>query len=339
MCRRLLAVSTLLLTLSQGALAWDYEGHRTVNLLALSSLPSDFPAFVQNREARERIAFLAGEPDRWRNVPDLPFRHCGGPDHYLDVEDLSWTDSTLATIPEFRFVYAGQLALAKEKHPERFPSVDPAKNKDHTREFPGFLPWAIAENYGKLKSAFSYLKAYEQFGGTAVEIENARANVIYVMAVMGHYVADAAQPLHTTRFHNGWIGDNPHGYTTSKTFHALIDGDFLMKTGGFSLEALAKEEKPAHLVSKDPSDSRDPIFAAATRYIGQSNALVEPLYQLEKDGKLSPEKPQSKEGRAFLEGRILAAGEMLGSLWLTAWRDAPVDTWLQEILTKRASGR
>lgn len=336
MCRRLLVLSALLVGLARALFAWDYEGHRTVNQLALTTLPGEFPAFVQAKQAVERIAFLAGEPDRWRNVPDLPFRHAGGPDHYLDVEDLSWTDSSLTTIPEFRYVYVGQISLALEKHPERFPVLDPAKNKDHTREFPGFLPWAIAENYGRLKSSFTYLKAYEQFGGTPAEIENARANVIYSMAVLGHFVADAAQPLHTTRFHNGWFGDNPHGYTTSKTFHALIDGTFFNRTGGLNLEALRQEVKPARLVGPLADDPRDPIFAAATRYIAGSNALVEPLYQLEKDGKLSPESPLSRDGRKFLEARLVTAAEMLGSLWYTAWHDAPPDTWLQEVLAKRA---
>ena len=59
--------------------AWDYEGHRTVNQLALDSLPTNFPAFVFTAAARERIAFLGGEPDRWRNTPDLTLKHCNGP--------------------------------------------------------------------------------------------------------------------------------------------------------------------------------------------------------------------------------------------------------------------
>ena len=29
------------------ALAWDYEGHRAANQLALASLPTNFPAFVR----------------------------------------------------------------------------------------------------------------------------------------------------------------------------------------------------------------------------------------------------------------------------------------------------
>jgi len=38
------------------ARAWDYEGHRLVNQLALASLPKDFPAFVSAPAAQERIA-------------------------------------------------------------------------------------------------------------------------------------------------------------------------------------------------------------------------------------------------------------------------------------------
>ena len=37
---------------------------------------------------KDRIAFLAGEPDRWRNTPDLPLKHVNGPDHYFDLEDI-----------------------------------------------------------------------------------------------------------------------------------------------------------------------------------------------------------------------------------------------------------
>src|SRR6266852_7133325 len=68
--------------------AWDYEGHRLVNQLALASLPDDYPAFVKAPAAAERVAYLAGEADRWRNTPDLALKHVNGPDHYIDLEQL-----------------------------------------------------------------------------------------------------------------------------------------------------------------------------------------------------------------------------------------------------------
>jgi hypothetical protein len=83
--KRLAASAFALLALLQIgatlALAWDYEGHRAVNQLALASLPTNFPAFVREPAAAERIAFLAGEMDRWRNTPDLPLKHYSFPDH------------------------------------------------------------------------------------------------------------------------------------------------------------------------------------------------------------------------------------------------------------------
>jgi len=61
--------------------------------------------------------------------------------------------------------------------------------------------------------------------------------------------------------------------------------------------------------------------------------LVEPLYQLEKEKKLSPDTPAA--GRAFLEGQLLKGSKMLGNLWFTAWKEAPPDRFLQSYLAKR----
>ena len=80
-------VASLLAVSVSAAIAWDYEGHRTINQLALQSLPTNYPAFVFAPEARERIAFLAGEPDRWRNSPDQTLRHFNNPDHYFDLDE------------------------------------------------------------------------------------------------------------------------------------------------------------------------------------------------------------------------------------------------------------
>ena len=86
----LAVVAVLFVLAGPSAHAWDYAGHRIVNALALASLPADFPAFVREPAAAERIAFLSGEPDRWKNDTGLPLRHENGPDHYLDFEQLEW---------------------------------------------------------------------------------------------------------------------------------------------------------------------------------------------------------------------------------------------------------
>ena len=326
-----------LLLLSPGALpAWDYEGHRIVNQLALASLPKDFPAFVQKPANTERIAFLAGEPDRWRSVPDLPIKQANGVDHYCDLEQIPDAGLIYATLPSLRYVFATQFTAGRAAHPDKFPDVDETKNQDHSREWCGFAPWAITEYFGKLRAALSYLKTFEELG-TPEEIANAQANVIYLMGVMGHYVGDGAQPLHTTIHHNGWVGANPHSYTTWPGIHGWIDGGFIGKAG-IKTAGLVGRVTPSDAISLAPrEDGRDPMFVAVLDYLLAQNQLVEPLYQLEKAGKFSHAKDEvpTPEGRAFLEKQLLVGGAELAAIWETAWKSAVPDTYLRASLLKR----
>lgn len=336
---RAACLSTLVmcLTLPVTVQAWDYAGHRMVNQVALASLPAEFPAFVREPANAERIAFLAGEPDRWRNTEDLPIKHDNSMDHYCDLEHFEEAGLDPLTVSPMRMVFALQYATGRVLNPMGYPTFDPAKNQDRTREWPtGFAPWVIAENYGKLKSAFSYLKTYEANGGTPEEIANAKANIIYVMGVMGHYVGDGAEPLHTTKHHHGWVGDNPHGYTTAYSIHSWIDGGFIAKAG-ITLADLNGRVQPAQPIAFGAvAEGRDAFFDAVMRYWIKQHEQVEPLYALEKAGEFNGETAATNvKGRAFIEGQLLEGGQMLGAIWLTAWRAAPMDTFLRTELLKR----
>jgi hypothetical protein len=311
--------------------AWDYEGHRFVNQLALASLPTNFPAFVLTPQARERIAFLAGEPDRWRNTPDLT--HYNGPDHYIDMDELPAYGIDVNKLTHFRYDFAAELAVARAMHPDKFPPIDPERNSDHTRQLVGFLPWAIMENFDKLKSGFSYLKAFEK-GGTPEEIKNAQENIIYIMGVMGHYVGDAAQPLHTTMHHHGWVGENPQHYSTDTKIHGRVDGYFReLNSAGFNdLKArIHTAELPATELNLTTGDT----FKQIITYIVNVNKEVVPLYELDKAGKLFGGGEAGAEGKAFLDKQLVLGGQMLGDFWYAAWQSAPEDTYLESSLARR----
>ncbi|MCF7688105.1 MAG: hypothetical protein K9M98_05415 [Cephaloticoccus sp.] len=330
-------IFALVTTLAAPLWAWDYTGHRMVNELALAALPADFPQFVRTPAQAERIAFLSGEPDRWRNNSDLPIKQYNSLDHYLDIEQLPDAGIDPLQVPDLRYVFVTQFASGRAAHPENFPAIDPAKNSDHTREWPGLLPWAITEYYGKLKSAFSYLKTFEQ-AGTREEIANAQANVIYLMGVMGHYVGDGAQPLHTTVHHNGWVGNNPHGYTKWPGLHSWIDGGFIAKAGIDTAQLLPRVTPTQPLDLTMRPDGRNPVFVATVNYIAAQNDLVEPLYALEQAGKFKAENiGKTTEGREFITGQLLKGGEMLSAIWLTAWRNATEDSYLAGQLAKRSA--
>jgi hypothetical protein len=321
------AAAALLFTLT--AHAWDYERHRLINDLALTTLSKDFPAFVRIPANRERILFLSGEPDRWRNNRDRALRHLNTLDHYFDLEDLAPYQIKPANLSHFRYRYVEQMANARARLKLELPEA----NSDHTKGHPGFLPWAINENYLKLVSAFSYLKVFEKMG-TEEEKANARANVIYRMGILSHYVGDASQPLHTTKHFNGWVGDNPKGYTTSKRFHSWIDGGFFKATQAPNHAALIKQLRPAALIKRpEKAPLASGHFQYALNYILAQHKKMEPLYQLDKEKKLSPETPAA--GKIFLETQLKTAAQTLADLWQTAQNEAPPDRFLQTYLAQR----
>lgn len=331
--------AALLPFFATSAMAWDYEGHRAVSQLALGILPTNFPVFVQTPAAAERIAFLSGEADRWRNVQDLPLRHANGPDHYIDVEELAKYEMNPELLPVFRYEFVAQLALFRKAHPEKF-TPEAGRNEDRTRELVGLLPWAIAEHYSKLKSGFSYLKALQEDGGTPAEIANAQENVIYVMGVMSHYLADAAQPLHTTIHHHGWTGENPQQYSTNSRIHSWIDGGYLQKVGGADLKAVKERLRPARPAAIGGREAKpEEMFQVAMTFILEQNKQVEPLYQLDKDGKLTGEGDKGRAGKAFLENQLAKSAQLLGDLWCSAWLQAPPDTFLKRQLVNRRQTR
>jgi hypothetical protein len=330
--KMLLALSAALQIALVPLRAWDYEGHRMVNQLAMASLPADFPISVRQPAVAERIAFLAGEADRWRNTQGPTFKHAHAPEHFFDLEDLEPLGLATNTVSPFRYDFLMQVRTARQKNPEKFEPIDPAKNSDHTRDLPGFLPWSINEQFLKLESAFSYLKTFQQFGGTPEEIANARENIIYVMGVMGHFPGDAAQPLHTTKHHHGWVGPNPDRYSTNQSIHSWVDGGFIRRAE-VKLEHLKPKVRPARALGMPTAGQG--VFDEAMAFIGAQFALVEKTYQLDRDGKLSPNRGDVAEGREFIGGQLLKGGQFLGDLWLTAWQSAPVDNFLKNELTRR----
>lgn len=155
------------------------------------------------------------------------------------------------------------------------------------------------------------------------------------MGVMGHFAGDAAQPLHTTRHYNGWIGENPKGYTTNRTIHAWVDGGFA-RAAGIDRTNLFAKVRPARLLWRNSSTlQQDPAFPVALAFVREQFALVETVYAAEKAGKLTAESPDAAEGRRLIEGQLLKAGQFLGDLWLSAWTLAPNDTYLQSALARR----
>ncbi|NUQ68125.1 MAG: hypothetical protein HUU18_07600 [Phycisphaerales bacterium] len=301
--------------LGVGLLAWDAPGHRAITVAALRELPADAPAFLRDAHVQAQIADLATQPDRWRGVALAQLTHINNPDHYLDVEDLEAYALTLDTLPVLRHECIRAMVLAKERAGAAFkgrpvnPATDPAK----VLEWPGFLPYAMAENFGKVRSAMQTYRILESFDDPerADQLDAARANMIAAMGILSHFVGDCAQPLHTTTHHHGWIGDNPNAYTTDRGVHAYIDG------GVVRLHDLAHADLIAGAIGEiPPVNAKDP-WPSLLDAIRRSHALVEPLYVMEKSGELRQE-----PGRVFILARLADGAATLRALYTAAWNES-----------------
>ncbi len=302
-------VSIALLTLAAPAFAWGAHGHRTITYLALDALPDDAPAWLTSDPVWSAAAYQANEPDRWRGVPSLYLAHENAPDHYIDFDLLPNFGLSAKTLPKPRAEYLRAMVISKEKHPEMAPLYNPEKDAARNKEWPGFLPYSIVEHYGKLQSSFNTIRMLESLSdpARAHQLEAARANAAFHMGQLSHFVGDGAQPLHTTKHHHGWIGDNPHNYTTDYRFHAYIDTD-VVDLHALTFDELRDRIEPLPIVNAQ--DPWDDVLA----YLHESFELVEPLYKLEKSMEIN-----GRAGEEFIAQRLARASEMLGALYWAAW--------------------
>jgi len=305
------------------AFAWDAPGHRAITRVGIERFKDKVTdsgiTWVAEEDWSIQISDLATMPDRWRNIRSPALAHLNNPDHYLDVEDLTELGLSLQTIEPLRHEFAAQLRLAREAHPGAG-RVSGPKDFSKTDAYPGFLPQAICENYAKLQSNFKTLRVLEKVNDPARrnEVQALRIAIAMSMGSLAHFVGDCAQPLHTTRHHHGWIGDNPSDFTTKKEIHAQIDAETLRKHG-LGEAAIRAQLKAAPVVENMP-DPMNP-WPAVLKQIEKSHAQVEPLYKLEKSGDL-----WKAPGSAFISERLADGAGFLGELYIAAWESsAPSD--------------
>lgn len=314
------------LVTSVPAQSWDEEGHAIVTRMAWEKLPEDMPQWLKSPQVRYRLEYLSSEPDRWRGQNNDDLDHANSPNHYIDEEDLAPYGLTLMKLPPLRREFLDLMATERALHPEKFPRYDREKDKEYTNLVPGLLPYEIAELQWKLASSWTTLKTYEQQRSLVTDemIDNARQNVIFYMGIISHFVGDGSQPLHITRHHHGWVGDNPKGYTRDRGFHAFIDG------GVIALHELTRDNMAA-LAASPREISITNYWKDINSYLMETFSQLEPIYELEKSGELKKEK-----GKEFIQERLRAGGSMLSGVWVAAYRGAVIDKFRVDRLREKA---
>lgn len=272
---------------------WGSDGHLYINSVAVQKIPESMPGFLRN--AQTYIAYLGPEPDRWRERSEFALKEAQEPDHYIDFERVSW----LREFPRGRYEF---YRLLYEKR------ADVKSDGDQfIPERVGLQPYITIEIYDRLKVAF---REYRQLKSRGDSTESAERNADFYAGWLGHYVGDGSQPLHTTVNYDGWVEPNPHGYRTERGIHAEFETEFV------SRNIRASDFSP--LVG-EPHQLADP-FHNYLEYLRVSHALVERVYQLEKEGGFKGGgSPAAKE---FTKQRLAAGCQMLLDLWFTAWLES-----------------
>ncbi|MBN2446617.1 MAG: hypothetical protein JXO22_07825 [Phycisphaerae bacterium] len=318
--RYLVSLTLTLIAAAPIANAWDANCHRMITYLALERLPNDAPTWLCSPAVHHRIAFQSNQPDRWRSWPALPLTHINDPDHYLDVEQLDQFGLSLETMPKLRREYLKALVIAKHEHPEKVDPYDAEIDPARRNEWPGFLVHSMSEQYALLQAAFNQVRILEAINDPARRQQLAQAQqiAVYHMGMLSHFVGDASQPLHTTIHYNGWVGDNPEGYTTDKTFHGYIDHG-VIEHHDIRYELLRHLRSAGHKINaEDPWDN-------LITHVRRGNEQVEPLYRLKRDGLLDQE-----DGRKLICSRLVDAADMLTSLYWAAYESsAPTEEQIE----------
>jgi hypothetical protein len=285
--------------LTQQAFGWGNEGHRAINGVAASRIPASMPAFL--KKASARLEYLGPEPDRWRNPEEFSAKNSEDPNHFIDLERLGW----MKELPRGRYAY--YRALYDRRAAMAGANADGVRPDDLLPERVGLQPYIMMEIFDRLKVAF---RDYRQMKAAHQKTEPVEQNIVFYMGWLGHYVGDAANPLHTSIQYNGWIGENPNHYTTQHGIHWTMEGPFV---------AANLEQMPFAEMVKTPEEVGNP-WTGYQKYLHDSNTLVERCYQLEKAGGFAG--AGSAESREFIRERLAAASQMLVNLWYTAWLES-----------------
>lgn len=294
MGRKTIVAPLALALIALPSLAWQDEGHVLVNQVAAEHVPDEMPEFFRN--AVDRLAYLGPEPDRWRRVSEFSLKQSQEPDHFIKLEILDVDLDILRGRYDFyRMLYQ------RRADPEARGSAHP---DSLLPEYVGLLPYMTIEGYERLKVAFRQYRELQRSGGDTELVEG---NIILYAGWLGHYVADAANPHHTSMHYNGWQGPNPEGYA-GPGIHARFEGDFV-RSAGIRAEDFSDRLRPPELL-------HDP-FADFLSLVYESQGMVEETYRIDKNGGFVG--AGTERSLEFTLQRLAAGSQMLLDLWYTAW--------------------
>src|SRR5690554_923646 len=276
----------LLLALTVLLQSWGFYAHRRINRMAVFSLPPEMIGFYKSNI--EYLTAHAVDPDKRRYAAKGE-----APRHYIDIDH-----------------YAKDGENPFEAMPRRWRDAVEKYSEDTLQAY-GIVPWHIASVTNWLTNAFK---------------EKNAKRILQLSADLGHYIADAHVPLHTTKNYNGQMTGQKgiHGLWESRIPELTADGfDYLVGRAKYiesPLEAAWKIVEESHAYV----DSVLLIEKALTR-----SFPTDQKYAFESRGQSTVKQYSRSFAMAYnnrmgnmVESRMRKAIAMVGNLWYTAWVNA-----------------
>jgi hypothetical protein len=269
---QLLIVSILLFAYPIRAHAWDAHTHMLIARLAVDALP----------ESPLRHTLEAHEADLQEDAvaPDEILRARYGKAeairHYIDLEYYG-ADPFAALKPDLAAMELEYGAGTLDKS--------------------GTLPWTIEEMAQGVQQAWR---------------KGDCAQVVVMSGYLAHYVGDATQPLHTTKYYDG--------YPQDRGMHARFEGAVDRSVG--EVEQLARPQ--VHVVEIDS------VWSAAITELRHSNPLVATTFDADRAARAETGAKKGDEfDRALMRRempmvaqQVAEASSVLASIWLYEWNQA-----------------
>ena len=310
MSRQVLALASIFLLTMANLQAWGLRGHTVANLAAVAAIPDDGPVVLRAEKAY--IGHLGAIPDTWRSPTEPYLRISEDPNHGWYTEDFDFIKEIPRSRTEFTLrVYDEYLRVSK---------TNPERAKLLNIRYTGLQAYSMMEGYERMKAG---MRLYRRAGGLYAAISPLYKNsedvreyfardVAFYMGWLGHYIADAAMPLHNSKHHDGWVGANPHGYTRETEIHGRFESAYVDLIG-------ATEEDARPYVRKDARYLDDPWTAILDHMLEARNS-VEEVYRL--DLRKAYSNKDDSEARKLVYTRLASGASFLRDLAYTAWNES-----------------
>jgi len=308
----------LSLTATEHLPAWGIRGHTVANLAAVEGIPQDGPAFLRAQKAY--IGHLGTIPDTWRSPSEPYLRISEDANHGWYTEGFDFIPDPPHSRTEFILRVYDEYLKTKTKDRERAKLLN--------IRYTGLQAYSIMEGYERMKAGMRLYRAVsnqEQPGradpgtiyGTISPLfrdpaqvkQMLATDIAFYMGWVGHYVADAAQPLHNSIHHDGWSGPDPKGYTRDPNIHGRFESayvDLIAVTGEDLMKYVPKEPRVL-----------DDVWKAVLDHSIQARDSTEDVYRLDLRGAFV--KKDDAEARELTYKRLAAGAAFLRDLACTAW--------------------